>query len=204
MVTIPKLWPGETCVCLGGGPSLTRDDVEFARGKARVIAINDAYTLAPWADVLYACDGQWWRRNPAALEFVGLKYSLTAKPAHSKYVQILRYSGELGFDPDPRYLRTGWNGGYQAIHLAVHLGAKRIVLLGYDMQRSPRGKMNWYPNQGPKPQSPYSKFLQAFPTLVKPLRGLGVQVINCSRSTKLTCFPQMKLEDVFVRAEAAA
>src|SRR5690349_3855481 len=53
------------------GPSLTRDVVTRVAaakvfGGARVIAINDAYLMAPWADVLYFADPRWWdwQRDP--------------------------------------------------------------------------------------------------------------------------------------------
>jgi hypothetical protein len=78
--SVPKLCPGGTVVCIGGGPSLTRDDVDYCRGKAFVIAINDAYKLAPWADALYACDGLWWRWHKGVPSFDGPKFALT-KPA---------------------------------------------------------------------------------------------------------------------------
>ena len=49
-------WAGDTCCILATGPSLTPAQAEYAKGKARVIAVNDAWRLAPWADILYACD----------------------------------------------------------------------------------------------------------------------------------------------------
>ena len=57
---VPPIWRGATVVCLGGGPSLTAADAAQCRGRARVIAINDAYRLVPWADLLYFCDYRWW------------------------------------------------------------------------------------------------------------------------------------------------
>lgn len=202
MVSVPRLWPGETVAILGGGPSLTREDVEYCRGKVRTIAINQAYQLASWADVLYACDRAFWRRNPEAVQFAGLKYSLTAKPKDVPTVQVLKYRTDHGLDLDPRYLATGHNSGYQAINLALHLGATRILLLGYDMQRGPRGEQNWH-RQNPKSNSPYVKFRKAFPSIVGPLHRAGVSVINCSRVSALTCFPCRPLREVLCVEVAA-
>lgn len=194
--TVPKLWPGSTVVCLGGGPSLTQADVDACRGRARVIAINDAYKLAPWADVLYACDDKWWAWHKGVPSFTGLKYSITAPVGKWPGVQRLRNDGPQGLCLTPNGLRTGRNGGYQAINLAVHLGAATIVLLGYDMARS-SGKSHWF-GEHPKGStpSPYTSFLQAFPALVDPLKKLGIQVVNCSRLTALKTFPCRPLEDV--------
>lgn len=202
VVSVPKLWPGSTIVCIGGGPSLTREDVDVVRDKARVIAINNAYTLAPWADVLYACDWSWHRAHSKGVaEFQGLKYTITAhvKPEkREKGWQMLRHTGIEGLELDPTALRTGRNSGYQAIGLAVHLGAKRIVLLGYDMQLGPKGETHWHGRHAHMPSNPpFKNFLKAFPSLVAPLAQIGVSVVNCSRRTALDCFPKARLEDVF-------
>lgn len=205
--TVPRLWPGETVVILGGGSSLTAADVNFVRGKARVIAIKEAgccaipghVAPAPWADVLYAADEKYWRFVKGAPDFAGLKYAIEqtdTPPIVWPGVQVLRDTGKHGLELDPSGLRTGYNSGYQAINLAVHLGAARIVLLGFDCWRGPSGHQNWF---GPHPthlESPYPIFLQAFASLVEPLAAAGVAVANCSRRTVLTAFPRASLEDV--------
>jgi hypothetical protein len=64
-------WRGQTVVIVGGGPSLTKEQVDAAghvvvgRAAPKVIAINNAIELAPWADVLYFCDARWyeWHRD---------------------------------------------------------------------------------------------------------------------------------------------
>jgi hypothetical protein len=189
-VVVPRLWPDSLVVCLGTGPSLTAADVVRVQGQ-HVIAINNAYQLAPWADVLYACDAKWWRWHQGAPRFPGQKYMLA--PACREYPDItaLRNTGRDGLEPDPRGLKTGHNSGYQAINLAVHLGARTIVLLGYDMHGD--HYFGRHPD-GTKP--PFTRCLAAFATLVEPLRMLGVDVLNCSRQTALRAFPLPALEDV--------
>lgn len=204
MVTVPKLWPGSTIACLGCGPSLTAADVNAVRGRARVIAINDSFILAPWADVLYACDQHFWKIHNGVPTFNGLKYSLTAKPGKWPGVQNLRHTGHDGLELDPSAVRTGHNSGYQAINVAVHLGATRILLLGYDMQLGPKGEQNWHRPHHQKSSSPYREFQKAFPSLVKPLKMARVDVLNCSRRTALTCFPTMSLEQALAGIEVAA
>lgn len=197
---MPRLWPDSTIVCIAGGPSLTPEDVAFCQGKARVIAINDAYRLAPWADVLYAADAAWWRRHWSAVKtFAGLKFSIgscdTALPEPNT-VQYLRNTGLTGLERDPRGLRTGKNSGFQSINLAAHLGAKRIVLLGYDMGHAPGQPSHWFGEHpaGLNRHSPYAAFLECFASLIAPLKALGIEVLNCSRQTRLNCFPRFPLE----------
>ncbi len=45
--------PFDTFVLIGGGPSLTRADVLRAASLGRVIAINDAYKIAPFATCVF-------------------------------------------------------------------------------------------------------------------------------------------------------
>lgn len=211
MVSVPKLWPGETIVCIGSGPSLTPDDVDRVRGRARVIAINDSYRLAPWADVLYACDEKFWKwqyrwNADAIAAFAGRRYALTRDAAKWPGVQVLANTGETGLELKPSGLRTGRNSGYQAMNLAVHLGASRILLLGYDMARGVNGRTHWFGDHPDRCRSPYGDFRRAYASLVAPLAAVGISVSNCSRRTKLACFPVMPLDDALpdvARAEVA-
>ena len=209
MVSVPKEWPGETVVILATGPSLTQEDVDYCRGKAKVIAVNDSYTLAPWADCLYATDAKWWNWHRGVPEFTGPKWSIEHSQwnnTRAKYpgIQRLRNTGALGLEHNPTGLRNGRNSGFAAMNLAVHYGVSKIVLLGYDMQPS-NGKRHFFGDHPQVSPSPYNQFRSAFETLVKPLAKLKIQTINCTRKSVLNCFPKAALEDVLpARAEVAA
>ncbi len=198
--TVPRLWPGATVVCLGGGPSLSRQQVDACRGRARVIAVNDAWRLAPWAGVLYACDWRWWLKHAGVPGFAGLKVTLSNSRGHLDHhpdIRIVENTGTEGLERAPTGLRTGRNGGYQAINLAVHLGASRIILLGYDMRADRRGRTHWFGDHADWPTRPgvfAGVMLPCFATLVKPLEELGVQVVNCTPKSALDVFPKVPLE----------
>jgi len=201
---VPPRWPGETFVCIGGGPSLTTADVDAVHGWARVIAINDAYLLAPWADVLYACDAKWWTWHHGVPSFGGPKYSIeSSDPVTFTEVQVLKNTGITGLELDPTGLRTGINSGYQAINLAVHLGAERILLLGYDMSCDGT-RSHWFGEHPDAQPSPYPQMREAFESLVEALQAIGVTVINCSRRTALTTFPCVPLEQELARLRERA
>jgi len=194
------MFPDSTIVCLGGGPSLTVEDVESVRGRMPAIAISDSYKLAPWADVLYSCDAKWWNWHQGVPRFAGPKYSLDEKSARWPGVQVLKDTGVAGLELDPSGLRTGRNSGYQAINLAVHLGARRVLLLGYDMSVSKDGRSHWFGDHPDKQVSPYVRMLSAFDAIVQPLAAAGVTVINCSRRTALKVFPCAPLEQEIARS----
>lgn len=214
MGSVPKLWAvSDLAVLIGSGPSLTEDDVAACRGR-RVVAISDAIRLAPFADVLYSSDQRWWNFYDGWPSFTGLKVGM-ATPEHKKKpgradVLWLRNTGYTGLEGDPGGLRTGLaggaNSGFQAVNLAVHLGAKRILLLGYDMKPDAHGKTHFFGKHpsGLHVSSPYGMFARSFDSLVEPLQKLGIQVWNCSRDTAVTAFSRMPLAEALAMEAVAA
>lgn len=203
--TVERIWPDSTVVLIASGPSLTVEDCEFVRGKARVIVINRSFERALWADAMFACDSRFWGWVKGAPEFHGLKFSLQQKAAKWPGVQILRRGSNTGLSLDPSVLNLGNNSGYQALNLAVLLGAKRILLLGYDMKAGPKGEKHWHKEHPIRTPDLYQMFRRNFATLEVPLANLGIQCINCSRDTALDCFPRMTIEEALgQRQEVAA
>lgn len=199
-MVIDRLWPDSTIVCMAPGPSLLIEDANYVRGKAPVIVINDAVQLAPWANVLYSSDQYWFPGEQGVPSFTGLKFAIAPRVgsmSHSfgKYpeISVLANTGDEGIEVEPTGLRTGKNSGYAAINLALHLGATRVLLLGYDMGRGPRGEGHFHGRGGIS--SPYSMFLKMFAGLPYALKTVGLSVINCSRQTALTMFPRMTIEE---------
>lgn len=194
MIPVPRLWPGATVVILANGPSLTAGDVALCRGR-HLVAVKNAVLMAPETEVLYGCDAKWWRAHPETEAFAGLKYGLE-RPRGRNDVCVLQNTGEGGLELDPSGLRTFKNSGGQAINLAVHLGASKIVLLGFDMQPT-NGKHHWFGwhAYGHEQIPAYALFLSCMATMVEPLRQIGVTVINASRQTAMTCFPRLSLEE---------
>ncbi len=196
---VPALWSGARAVLIAGGPSLTAEHVELCRGRAKVLAINDAYRLAPWADMLYFCDSRWWewhRDRAPYRDFAGERVTLSEDvAAREPGVRWLRNGGVSGYDERPDCLRNGANSGYQALHLAVHLGARHIVLLGYDLRLGEGGKQHWF---GAHPghalrQAHLDIFKRNFESIVAPLAARGVTVVNATPGSALDCFPTASL-----------
>lgn len=226
LLELPRCRPGGTVVCIAGGPSLTQSDVDYvgaahARGEVMVLGVNNAYLMAPWLDVLYACDFKWWRNfaqpndlngGRGALEVEAVKIATTTEAAFVFDIHCIGFEYKPGTEDaligglsrDPCRVRTGQNGGYQLVNIACHLVGEggRIVLLGYDMKPGAGGKVHWwgnYPNRGsllPTPADVFDKFLPNWPTMVEPLREWGISVVNASADTALEVFPRMALRDV--------
>lgn len=112
-------------------------------------------------------------------------------------IRVIRSAAQPGISTDPERIHTGSNSGFQALNLAILGGASRILLLGYDMQES-GGKSHWFGDHPGtlKRTSPYAVFRKAFEDAADQIARLGVEVINCSRETSLTCFPRVALLEV--------
>lgn len=218
---LPRLADGGTVVCLASGPSLTTEDVNYVRGKAVVIAINDAISLAPWADVVYSSDQIWWSRHYRQLRtFHGIRVRVhasncrstrgkvrpgrcegcqRAKPASGTCwcdgIVTFHNAGDTGISFEPDMICTTQNSGGAAINVAVHLGAKRVGLLGYDMGPDRLGRRHFYDDRAQTITSPFVKFRKFIATMVEPLKAAGVEVVNCSRQTALECFPCRPIEE---------
>ena len=173
-----------TAVCVGRGPSLRPDDLSYCQGKAFVIAINQ---VVPWADMLYAADWEWWISHPEAHTFTHSKYACEVRnrrpfnTAGLPALTVLKNLGHLGWSDEPSAVYSGGHSGYQAIQVAAHCGATRILLLGYDMHPS-----------GPKPHR-FTRWRDTYPVLAEAAKTRGIEIINCSRQTALTVFPCMTI-----------
>jgi len=207
IVTVPRLWPGATVICLGSGPSLVPGDVDAlaSRGRQRqphyVIAVNDAYRLAPWADVLYAPDARWWGWHGAgASSFPGRKYTLDdSEAAAAAGAERLNYRSGGGLSDDPTTIMTGGHAGYQAINVAVHLGAARIILLGYDLQpEEATGRHHYFGDHPDGSHVPYDEWRDIYQTLLKPLARRNITIVNASRATAIVAIPRQPLADVLM------
>ena len=201
-------WAGAVVVAIGGGPSLTHEQVDYCRGRAKIIAINNAVDLAPWADLLYFCDERWYRWHEETVRrFEGRRVTmeneglLAELPGLTCMKNDTKRTGEReGFCESPDGLRTGGNGGYQVLQLAAHLGARRVVLLGYDM-RPIDGKAHWHEEHPiPTPLDCLTGYADGFRTLVEPLRRRGVEVINATPGSALDFFPRATLQEALCPA----
>lgn len=186
--SIPRLWDGQTVAILASGPSMSQAVADQCRGIP-TIAINTTFRLAPWADMLYAADEDWWKLNPGAREFAGLKVTCM----DVRGVLVLRNAGRVGYSDDVDCVHSLGNSGAQAIQIAAKAGAKRILLCGFDMHgghwhgKHPQGLRNAEPEA-------LANWCLMMEPLAKEMTARGIEVINCTPGSALTCFPMGSLD----------
>lgn len=187
-------------VVCASGPSLTAEDVDSVRGRVGcVIVVNATFRIAPWADHLYACDRLWWDSYVGEVRrvFAGDCWTMSDEAARRYGLRHLRNQGRNGgLNPRPGVIYHGGNSGYQAIGLAHDLGHRRIILLGFDCQ-APGGRKHHHADHPGKLNRPlaFAKWAERFAVLAEDAPNHGVEIINCTRETALTCYPRMTLSD---------
>lgn len=197
----PPAWAGKTVAVLGSGPSLTAADVEAVRQAGwPTIVTNRTWELAPWADVLFAHDLQFWLAygDRVEAEFPGRLFSIRSRGR--KRIEVL--------DVDVRWFFGPANSGASAVSIAIAAGARRVVLLGIDCMVGADRAKHWHEPYRPgvdggSNAASMPNWPGLFATVAWHARKHDVEVVNCSRATALTCFPCQPLEDV-LKAEAIA
>ena len=146
--------------------------------------MNTTFRVAPWADVLYAMDKVWWDKywQEVCEVFPGQRASVCVFPR--KEVHVVRLGSAFA---------AGGNSGAGAVSLAASGGARRVLLLGYDAQRT--GGKSHHHGDHPKGlgnAGSMGKWPSQFDALKVPA---ACQVINCSRATALKRFPRGDLNE---------
>lgn len=166
-----------TFVVLASGPSVNQAIADFVRDKCKVVAVSNAYILAPWADALVSNDSQWWRTNCDALNFAGRKFS----GASMHGTERLRVEGNYP---------SGCNSGLQGMRVATMLGATKILLLGFDMHAK-NGHHFFGKHPSPLRNTTESRFKVHIDQF---RRWRGPKVVNCTPGSALTQFPMSTIE----------
>lgn len=163
-------WRGEIVVVIASGPSARDADLDLVRGKAKTIVVNNSWRLAPWADVLFACDRKWWEEHRCVPEFKGVKLAGTTAVEGVKRVRI-----------------SGRNSGLQAINVAVQFGARRIILVGFDM--NPDLPVHWHPPHPDRLGNPNAERMQIWRREMErcapEFMQRGVDVVNSCETSML-------------------
>lgn len=152
--------------------------------------------MFPWADIMYAADANFWKYNQEVVQnFNGRKISITARSMNYGAREIWPASDNEAKGLGRALIHRGLNSGYQAINLAYLLGAKTIVLLGYDMAHT-FGRRHCHADH-PHPlgnAEGVDAWLPRFDQLAADLLSVGVSVVNCTRYSRLKCFPRLTIE----------
>lgn len=226
--TAPRMWADAECWIIGGGASMPRmfgvpetvirevqtqqlsfsvyADYMAPLHTRHVIATNVAFKLGDWVSVLYFPDKQFWLANREPLrKFHNLKITdVGAMPPRyaTEHCNIkkMKRDNAGGICEQPDMIKWNRNAGGGAINLAYHFGARRVLLLGFDMCADRTGKTHWHAGETsykhPSPQRTYDRFLKLFPFIARDAKRLGLEILNVTDNSRLDMFPKVKLKEV--------
>lgn len=205
----------EPTFIVAGGPSLAAMDLSGLRGQPMIV-VNQSFKLFPGATVHFSADQTWvqkhgpefssqWRGQYSAFCRYEFKGDRRHGPLHKVVYRQLRSAvgvkgrvyHDRGFETRMNCLRGNNSGGF-AINLSYHLGARLVVLLGFDMQMKGH-QMHWY-EESPRSvmgnQSTFSNiFLPVMNSAAEPAKEAGMRIFNATPCSALTCYPPALLED---------
>lgn len=189
---VPDRFRGRVFCIVGGGPSLKSEATREAMAKAAQdypdvvwIAVNNSYEIAPWADILHFADAAWWEWNHRAVKKVWKKIVTTAtsevKPPCNDPMLRRFWRDRNQFTTDKQKLH-GFDSGTQAVNLAFHLGASKIVLWGIDMCVPAGETPQWHTKhrRATRVENYLTKFAPTLAESVRRLGELGVPVVRAT------------------------
>lgn len=205
--SVEPRWAGQRCIVAATGPSLTTRIADLCRaaherGSYKIVVVNDAYRLLPFADVLYACDAKWWDVHKGCPDFFGEKWSSHSDGVNNKTVAAKKHGLKLvagkaadGFSTDPAVIHYGNLSGFQAINWALlAIGFHgHVDLVGFDMHA--RTGRHFFGDH-PKPldnSCKYDVWVPKFETAQKMLPKT-VEIVNCTPGSAIGCFRMSTLE----------
>jgi hypothetical protein len=225
---VPRIWENGEVWIIGGGPSIPKqfnipEDVvrkvisgallpsayspymEAIHNK-HVIGINVAYTIGEWIDFVYFGDTGFFTRHYRSLaEFPGIRISSHPCIKQTDWVKyISAESRKYGISPTPD--RVYWNGnsGAAAISIAANTGAKRIVLLGFDMQIGENKMQHWHDlysrgpvdNPGRETKLPFERHKIGFKQIAIDAKKRGIELLNASPTSSIVELTKVAVKDL--------
>lgn len=217
---LPQSFQGRRVFIIGGGPSVGDIPLDALHGQS-VLACNASAFLLPFAPGWMVFGDKpflkTFRTKLRELASIGTTIiNATGRPVQKEdhwmlHVQRMNGSKNVGIlmpdlkDDSPNWIYWNRSTGGTAINIACAMGAREIVLVGFDMQRN--GKVhNWHDEYRehyekgrvlvhPEPGI-YRHFLHPFPRIAEDLGKLGISCWNTCRNSALEVFPYRPIEDL--------
>lgn len=168
-------------IVIAPGESLTREQCDAVVGAGLIVAVCDAYRMIEHCYAICATDRAWWRARTEVMSLPCRKFSVHEMDG----IERVERNDHIGTDS---------SSGVLGLWVAKLLGAKRILMLGFDN----RGGHFFGPYVPPlKNTAPhrFATFAHQFTHLRNRFKLDGIECINCTPGTALEAFPKLTLEE---------
>lgn len=188
-------WTGEQCFIICGGASVLKQNLKLLQGR-RVIVVNSSYEAFPEADFLIFGDSRWFTHHQKKVEtFKGRIVSVSSVARHSRLLRLNR-KRPPGFSKEPNAATIQFTTLTCALNLAIHLGVKKIVLLGADGKATDGKTHHHSPHPWKQLNGCWDKQKKDLVWAAAELKQIGIECVNASPgSAWADLWPIVNLED---------
>lgn len=200
--SIGPTWAGEDAFIIAGGTSVDPKVVARLRGrpKTRVIAVNNSYLIAPFADILFFGDDRWWRNEivvrPEVANFKGQIVTVGRHVRHAAlwHMNKMAPDKKYGVTREPNALVMEATSLQGAINIAYHKGVRRIILVGADNRDGDNGRIHHHEEHPwPRNRESWNAKAAQLGLAVRPLKEAGIEVVNASLISTFPWWPKVDL-----------
>jgi hypothetical protein len=194
---------------LAGGWSV--EQIDTSRLPGFVIAVNDSAIHGLKVDLAITMDRLWaehrfyWlQKNHAPKPFWVRRSATKNLPTKNGWMTIFENDHTSCQFSETSEVLNGTNSGFCALNLAYQMKPQRVVLFGFDMNRSPAGHPYWFPEYhwtkpgGATTGGKYQAWAQQFEAAAAAFRKANIDVLNASPTSAITTFPKVNPEKVLV------
>jgi hypothetical protein len=179
--------------------------------QKHVIGVNISFMIGNWIDIVFFGDNGFFMRYQEGLsKYPGLR--VTCSSIHStktvNWVKVLLKDNEhvKGISKNPKMISWNGNSGAAAINLAAHTGAKRIILVGFDMNLNENKNQHWHdiyqrgkidtPEKWRKMQPTFERHLKGFEQIAIDAKQMGIEILNASPTSEISQFPKYTVKEL--------
>lgn len=200
---IPRLYPGDTAIVCGTGPSITPEQIELVNNSGhRVFGANRAYEIFD-CHVVHGCNYQFWDLHYPRMPKGQFDMWTTRPELRGKYpgLNYIEERWEDGLSREPHWISAHHGTGPQLVNIAYLYGCTRLLLVGWDMRywgkQGPRTyekrrylgedelTLHHWPQTGPNGEQ--TGLIKEMET-IRP-DAYGIEIVNCTPGSAMKCFP---------------
>lgn len=199
-----RRWAGKDVFAIGGGSSLRDFDWSRLSGKP-TIGCNVAYKLGPslcnvclFSDLGFYekhCDGLAQYAKDGGFVVTHCPELVVSSENNPEWLHLMRRQARGLYLAEQ--VGYGNNTGAGVINIALSMGARRVLLLGYDCKAPDPKHPNWhdeYKNAESKDEL-YAKFMEGFRSVrLQLFKFKGSQVINLGPDSALNHFARSSID----------
>ena len=193
-------------VLSGASPASVYSPYMESIHKKHVIGINVAFLLGDWVEMAFFGDGGFFNQYFKQLtKFKGILVSCNPDVQKYEWVKYLpKDSRGRGISENPKMVCWNNNSGAAAISVAANAGAKRIILLGFDMKLDDRNFQHWHNLYGKGNELdqrrlqhlPFDRHLRGFAPIKQDAKIRNIEIINASPDSRITEFPKFSVTEL--------